>query len=147
GKVQLQVFLKAVFLRVGQHAVRQRFGVGSGQRRHVQRTQLPVYAHTRRAIRGDVQVAPAHLDHLFQQFAQRNSGHRRTLSLYNTVSRNTSSMVVSPAAIFTRPLRRSVSMPCSTAFFFNSRAEAPTRINSRSSSLISITSYKPVRPL
>jgi hypothetical protein len=35
-----------------------------------------------------VQVAPAHLDHFFEQFAQRNSGHRRTLSCSGFVSTN-----------------------------------------------------------
>src|SRR5437899_234867 len=133
--------------------------VFGGQGRHIEWPQTAVHAHAWRAVRRDVQVAAAHLDHLFQQFAKRNSRHLRTLfnsrfvstnpetRIYKTVSRRTSSMVVIPAAIFTRPLRRKVNMPCSTAFFFNSSAEAPTRINSRSSSLISITSYKPVLPL
>ena len=68
-KVQLQIFFEAVLLRVGQHAVRQRLGVRCRQRRHVQRPQLAVHAHARRAVGRDVQVAAAHLDHLFQQFA------------------------------------------------------------------------------
>ncbi len=59
---------------------------------------------------------------------------------YRTVSRNTSSMVVSPAATLMSPLRRKVIIPSSRAFFLSSIADAPTRINSRSSSLISITS-------
>src|SRR5206468_8285593 len=101
----------------------------------------------RSAVRGDVKVAASHLDHLLQQFTKRDSSHHSPSILYKTVSRRTSSMVVCPSATFIKPLRRRVIMPCSMAFFFNSSAEAPTRINSRSSSLISITSYKPVLPL
>ena len=66
---------------------------------------------------------------------------------YFTVSLATSSIVVTPSITLCRPLRRSVIIPSSTAFLFNSSADAPTRINSRSSSVISMTSYKPTRPL
>src|SRR5438477_97615 len=58
------------------------------------------------------------------------------LQFYKTVSRRTSSMVVCPSATFIKPLRRSVIIPCSIAFFFNSRAEAPTRINDELRELI-----------
>ena len=81
GKVQLQVFLEAVLLRVGQHAVGQRLRVGGRQGRHIQGPQVSVNADARRAIRGDVEVAASHLDHFFQQFAQGNSGHRFTFFL------------------------------------------------------------------
>src|SRR6266576_1868269 len=63
------------------------------------------------------------------------------------VSRATSSSVVQPAATLISPLRRNVSIPRSIAFFFNSKAEAPTRTSSLISSSTSITSYRPVRPL
>ena len=92
-KVQFQIFLEAMLLRVGEHTVGQRLGIRGGQRRHIQRTQSSVHAHARRAVGGDVQVAAAHLDHLFQQFAKRDPGHCSP-SLYRTVSRSTSSMVV-----------------------------------------------------
>src|SRR5579862_2452974 len=92
-----------------------------------------------------MEVAAPHLDHLLQQLAQCNPGH--VSSPYRTVSRSTSSSVVCPVFTFCNPLFRSVIIPICSAFFFNSRAEAPTRISSRSSSLISITSYKPTRPL
>ena len=65
---------------------------------------------------------------------------RSLFPAYLTVSRTTSSIVVTPSAIFRRPLPRSVIMPSSIALRRSSRAEAPTRISSRSSSLISITS-------
>src|SRR5262249_56843202 len=42
GKVELEIFLETVLLRVGEHAVSERLGVGSGQRRHIQRAQVPV---------------------------------------------------------------------------------------------------------
>ena len=64
--------------------------------------------------------------------AQARPGGGATLS--------TSSIVVSPSATLIRPLLRSMIIPCSMAFFFNSSADAPTRINSRNSSLISMTS-------
>lgn len=62
------------------------------------------------------------------------------LRRYSTVSRRTSSTVVTPALIFSRPLMRSVNIPSSSAFFFSSTAVAPTMIRSRIPSLISITS-------
>src|SRR5258708_31245346 len=68
-----------MLLRIGQHAVSQRFGVRGAQRRHFQRTQVAMYAHPWSAVGRDVQVAAAHLDHLLQQFAQRNSRHLCTL--------------------------------------------------------------------
>jgi len=75
GKVQLQVFFKAVLLRIRQHAVGQRFRIRGGQRRHIERAKLSVHAHARRAVRGDVEVTAPHFDHLLQQFAQCNSSH------------------------------------------------------------------------
>ena len=69
GEVELEIFLQAVLLHVGEHAVGERFGVRRGERRHVQRTQFSVHANARRAIGGEVQVAAAHLDHFLQQFA------------------------------------------------------------------------------
>src|SRR5580704_6484009 len=69
GEVQLEVFLEAMLLRIGQHAICQRLGVGGSQRRHIQRTKTAVNADARGAVRGDVEVAAPHLDHLFQQFA------------------------------------------------------------------------------
>src|SRR5438876_9060868 len=66
---------------------------------------------------------------------------------YFTVSRTTSSTVVTPIFTFRKPLWRSVIIPSSTALRRSSRPDAPTRISSRSSSAISITSYKPTRPL
>src|SRR5262249_7332439 len=81
GKVELQVFLEAMLLRIGEHAVSERFCVRSRQRGHVQRPQTSVDADARCAIGRDVQVAAAHFDHLFQQFAKRNSSHLAHLLL------------------------------------------------------------------
>src|ERR1700733_2107803 len=92
-----------------------------------------------------MKIAAPHLNHFFQKLAQGYTGH--VLFSYSTVSRSTSSIVVWPSAILIKPLFRKVIIPISSAFFFNSSEEAPTRINSRRSSLISITSYKPTRPL
>ena len=57
-----------------------------------------------------------------------------------TVSRRTSSMVVTPFRIFCSPESRSVIMPSSTDFFLSSSEDAPIKISSRISSVISITS-------
>ena len=51
-EVELEIFFEAVLLHVGKHAVRQRLGVRRGERRHVQRAQLSVDAHARRAVGG-----------------------------------------------------------------------------------------------
>src|SRR5262252_10108149 len=56
GKVQFQVFLEAVLLRIGQHAIGQRLGICGSQRWHVQRPELPVHAHPGSAISGDMEV-------------------------------------------------------------------------------------------
>src|SRR6266404_6095899 len=75
-KVQLQIFFEAMLLGIRKHAVREGFRVRCRERRHVQRAKLSVNAHAGRAVRGDVEVAASHLDHLLQQFTQRNSSHR-----------------------------------------------------------------------
>ena len=59
---------------------------------------------------------------------------------YKTVSRRTSSMVVIPCLIFSRPLMRRVSMPSSMAFLRSSTEFAPIMMSSRTASLISSTS-------
>jgi len=93
-----------------------------------------------------VKVAASHLDHLLEQFAERYSWHRRTLScLQNRFAQHffhrrlARATLINPAA----PQRNHA---LSIAFFFNSRAEA-NQDQFAQSSLISITSYKPVRPL
>ena len=47
GNVELEIFLEAVLLRVGQNRVRQLFRIGSVQRRHIERRQLAVDADLR----------------------------------------------------------------------------------------------------
>ena len=74
-KVQLQVFFKAMLLRVGQHAISERLGVRGSKRWHVQRAEFPMHTNARSAVRGDVEVASPHFDHLLQQFTQRNPSH------------------------------------------------------------------------
>jgi len=56
---------KAVFLRVVSARYSERFGIGRGEWRHIQRTQVAMHAHARRAVRRDVEVRAAHLDHPF----------------------------------------------------------------------------------
>ena len=62
------------------------------------------------------------------------------VGVYFTVSRATSSIVVSPSLTLRRPLWRRVSIPSSTALRRSSRPEAPTSTSSRSSSVMSMTS-------
>ncbi len=69
GKVQLEVFFQAVLLHVGKHAIGKRLRIRRRERRHVQRTQLAVDAHARRAVGRKVQVAAPQFDHFFQKFA------------------------------------------------------------------------------
>jgi hypothetical protein len=67
-KIELQIFFKAVLLRIRQHAIGESFGVRGGKRRHVHGLQLSVDAHSGRTIRRDMQVTAAQFDHFFQQF-------------------------------------------------------------------------------
>src|SRR6185503_6667580 len=85
-----------------------------------------------------MEVRALHLHHRVQQFRQRH---------HFTVSLTISSIVVTPSFTLRSPLPRSVIIPSSTALRRSSSPEAPTRISSRSSSLTSITSYRPTRPL
>ena len=64
----------------------------------------------------------------------------RSLFIYATVSRTTSSSVVTPLRILARPDSRKETMPSSMARLRSSSADAPIRINSRISSVTSITS-------
>src|SRR5262245_56317329 len=68
------------------------------------------------------------------------SSYRGGGGAYFTVSLKTSSRVVTPSRSFCRPDARRVIIPFSIAFFFSSNDDAPMRISSRKSSLISITS-------
>src|SRR5690606_37971922 len=78
---------------------------------------LAVDAQLRSLARGDVQVAGAALDHLFQQDAQVHAAilhcadGRRRGTHTAAVSLMTSSRVVMPRSTFFMPSMRSVSMP------------------------------------
>ena len=124
AEVQLQVLLEAMLLRVGEHAVGELLGLHRGQGRQVQRAQLAVHADLGRRVGGDVEVGAPHLRHRLQELMQAD-GHVAPPRVLRTVSRRTSSMVVMPALIFSRPLMRSVSMPSSRAFLLISTAVAP----------------------
>src|SRR5882724_4349435 len=82
-KVQFQVFLEAVLLRIRQNAISERLGVRCRQRGHIQRPEPAVHTDTWRAVRRDVEVASSHLDHLLQQFTQRDSSHQSPSILQN----------------------------------------------------------------
>ena len=55
-EVELERLLEPLLLRVGQHAVGQRLGVGGTERRQVEDLQLAVHADLRRRLRRQVQV-------------------------------------------------------------------------------------------
>src|SRR6185437_2867471 len=57
GKVQLEVFLEAVLLRVRQNAIGKRLRVGRRQRRHIQSAQVSMNTHAGRTVRGYMEVA------------------------------------------------------------------------------------------
>ena len=71
---------------------------------------------------------------------QRKNDDPQPVHVYATVSRTTSSSVVTPFRILCSPDSRSVIIPSSMARLRSSRAEAPIRISSRISSVTSITS-------
>src|SRR5262249_48806844 len=143
-----------MLLRVGQHAVGELLGLDGRERGQVERPELAVDADLGRRVGGDVEVGPPHLGHRLEQLVKAD-GHAlppchdtRTNGAtcapprdagYRTVSRRTSSTVVTPPLIFSRPLMRSVSMPSSSAFLLISTAVAPTMIRSRMPSVISMT--------
>src|SRR5215510_24380 len=99
---------------------------------------MPMHTHLGGRVGRDVEVRTLHLHHRVKKFRQFH---------YFTVSRTISSIVVTPSFTLSNPLRRSVIIPSSTALRRSSSADAPTRISSRISSVTSITSYKPTRPL
>ena len=67
-EVELERFLEALLLRVGQHAVGERLGLGRSERRQIERPQVAVHANLRRRVRREVQVGPVDVDQRFQQF-------------------------------------------------------------------------------
>ncbi len=69
GEVEFEVFLEAVLLRVGHHAVGQLLGFRRRHLRQVQRHQVSVDADLRRRVGGEVKIAASHLQHSFQQIA------------------------------------------------------------------------------
>src|SRR5918993_1309981 len=69
-KVQFQRLFKTLLLGVGQHAVGKRLAVRGRERRLRQPAQLPVHAHLRRAVDGQMEVGRAQFDGRLQQFRQ-----------------------------------------------------------------------------
>src|ERR1700676_48455 len=74
-KIEFKVFLETVFLRVSEHTVGQRLGIGGGHRRHVHGAKMAMNADPRRAVRRNMQLPTAGLDHFFQQLTQCYTGH------------------------------------------------------------------------
>jgi len=133
GEVQRRFLFEAAFL-------------GASVKRYKQETWYPpqsevacqeAEAARARATRGALFVVIGgryhHLDHLLSNSLRRNSSHRSP-SCYKTVRAGLLHGGLSKRNLYqtTAPQR---DQPCSIAFFFNSKAEAPTRINSRSSSI------------
>ena len=69
GEIKLKVLLKSVLLRVGQHAISQLLRFRGSQHRHIQGLEMSMDPHLWRRVCGNVQVAPAHLQHFLQQIA------------------------------------------------------------------------------
>src|SRR5207249_2283282 len=123
GEVDLPLLLVHMFLGIGHDAVGEPLRVGRGQRRTLERRELPVHADLRRRPDRQVQVGAARLDQLVQHLGK--CVHIERGSYPFTVSRETSSSVVKPALILASPLWRSVSIPSSTALRLISRADPP----------------------
>src|SRR5439155_12708664 len=110
-EVELHRFFEALLLRVGEHAVHELLRLVRLEIGHPQTLQMAVHPDLRRRVRRDVEVRSVHLHHRLQEFWK----CRHRCPLYLTVSRTTSSSVVSPAATLRSPLPRSVIIPSSTA--------------------------------
>ena len=67
-KSSSSALLESLLLRVGQHAVGERFGVGGRQVRPLEPLQMSVHTHLRRRVDGDVQVGALQFDRLLQEF-------------------------------------------------------------------------------
>src|SRR5581483_10523933 len=67
AEVELPVFFEAVLLRIGEHAVAELLGLSRLHGRHVERLQVAVYAHLRRRVGGDVEIAAVRLQHFSEQ--------------------------------------------------------------------------------
>ena len=67
-EVELERLLEPLLLRVGQHAVGQRLGVGGAERRQVEDLQLAVHADLRRRLRRQMQVGAVVVDQGLEQF-------------------------------------------------------------------------------
>jgi len=120
GEVQLQVLLEAVLLRVGEHAVGERLGVGRRERAELfERAQVAVNPHLRRRVRRQVEVRAAQLDQLLQQVRER----KLLLSLFLACHKPFPSVVRSVSfelgcyfcAAFESEAARSEAMNCSEA--------------------------------
>src|SRR5262249_2191172 len=134
-EIELQCLLETLLLGIGEYAVGQRFRFCRRQIGPFEAFEMAVHAHLWRCSEWEVQVRSIELHGLFQQLGQRHF----------TVSLTTSSIVVTPSLTLRNPLPRSVIIPSSTALRRSSSADAPTRINSRNSSVTSMTSYNPTR--
>src|SRR6185436_8700853 len=97
-EVELQRFLEALLLAVGEHAVDQLLGIRRCQVGQREALKMAMHPDLRRCVRADVQIRPLHVDGDLQELWK--CGH----SCYFTVSRTTSSMVVPPSFTFLRPL-------------------------------------------
>ncbi len=142
-EVELELLLEPLLLRVAQHAVDEALGVGRRQVVGRQPLEFAVDPDLGRRPARDVEVRRPHLEHPLQQFRQRRHQRLRRRARprrYPTVSRRTSSMVVTPSLILRRPLWRRVSMPSSMALRRSSSPDAPTRISSLRESVTSMTS-------
>ena len=73
GEVELELFLEAVLLDVREDRVGELLRLGDGQRRVVERDQIPVHPDHRGRVRRDVEVGPTPLDERLEELVQ---GHR-----------------------------------------------------------------------
>ncbi len=147
-EVELPLLLEHLLLLVGQDAVDELLGLGRREGRVVDGLERAVDPDPRRDVGRDMEVARVGVDRHLQEFLDRfchvvlpaagRAARRQPES--RMVSRKTSSTEVTPFMILTRPLRRSVIIPASMAFFLISRDWVRLRIMSRMSSSTGMTS-------
>ena len=74
-KIELEILLEAVLLRIGEHRVGELFCFGRRQRRQIERRELAIDPDLRRRIRRDVKIGATSLDHRLEQLMKRDLNH------------------------------------------------------------------------
>src|SRR5262249_48538718 len=122
-------------LRVGQDGVAQLLGVDGHEWIHFEGDELAVDAQLGGRPGGDVEVRRSLLEHHLEELVEVDLRHASA-----TVTRRTSSGVVTPSRTLVHPDMRSVRTPCRIISALISAPDAPSRTSSFSCSMNGMTS-------